>query len=158
MDAIRLYKFRLVGRGRGKRFRLNGRGFLFLNRSGRRGRRLTGRSKYWFRGGFRCGWFECSRFRGGRGGTRVCVAHIILNGIFLEKTEDVVENKVAVGLFCKEECLDKLSPGITTVRHFADDLNDNAAVGRGLRVYGVDENFAVLETDGSDLVVDLLNT
>jgi hypothetical protein len=59
-------------------------------------------------------------------------------------------------LFCKEESLHKLSPRVAMVRHFADDLNDDAAICRGLRVYRVDENFAVLETEGGDFVVDFL--
>jgi hypothetical protein len=44
------------------------------------------------------------------------------------------------------------------VGHFTDDLDDDAAVCRGLRVDRVDEDFAVLEADGGDLVVNFLQT
>jgi hypothetical protein len=44
------------------------------------------------------------------------------------------------------------------VRHLSDDLDDDAAIGRGLRIDGMNEDFAVLETDGGDLVVNFLWT
>ena len=89
--------------------------------------------------------------------SRLGLADIILNGIFLEELEDVVEHKVAIELFRKEECLDKLSLGVAVVGHFADDLDNDTTIGGGLRVYRVNEDFAVLETDEGDLFVDFLN-
>lgn len=156
MVTIWLHKFSLRGRRRSGRVRENSRGFLLRNWGRGRGRltgwlrlRLSGRLGRWLldRGGF-----------GGRnGGNRLGFADIILNSIFLEEPEDVVENKVTIWLFCKEESLDELSPGITMIGHLADDLNDDTTIGRGLRIYGVNEDFAVLETDGGDLVVDFLS-
>jgi hypothetical protein len=42
------------------------------------------------------------------------------------------------------------------VGHFADDLNYDPSIRRGLGVDGMDEDFAVLETDGGDLIVNFL--
>ena len=155
MVTIWLCKFGLEGRRRGERIRLNSRGFLFRNRGRGRGR-LTGRLRLRLRGRFRYWFLNMDGFGGRDGGNGLGFADIILNGIFLKEPENVVENKVAIGLFCKEESLDELSPGITVVGHLADDLNDDTTVGRGLRVYGVNEDFAVLEADRGDLVVDFL--
>jgi hypothetical protein len=138
---------------------LNSRGFLLRNISRGRGRLPGWRGEFELSGGLRCWLFLDEGGFGGRNNrnrNRLGVAGIILDGIFFEEPEDVVENKVAVWLFCEEESLDKLSPGITTVGHFTDDLDDDTAIGRGLRIYGVNVDFAILETDGSDFVMDLL--
>jgi hypothetical protein len=42
------------------------------------------------------------------------------------------------------------------VRHLSNDLDNDAAIGGGLRINGVNEDFAVFEPDGSDLVVNFL--
>jgi hypothetical protein len=42
------------------------------------------------------------------------------------------------------------------VRHLSDDLDDDAAIGGGLSIHRVNEDFAVLEPDGGDLVVNFL--
>ena len=106
---------------------------------------------------FRCQLLDRGRIRHRNSRSRLSLTNIILNGIFLEEPEDVIEHKVATRLFHKERCLDKLSPGVAVVGHFADDLDDDTTVGGGLRVYRVNEDFAVLETDGGGLVMDLLN-
>ena len=156
METIWFCEIGLGGRRWGGRVRLNSRGFLLQKNWGQERGRLTGRRQFGLSNRFRCWPPDRDGFRDGNGRSRLGFADIILDGIFLEEPEDVVENKVAIWLFCKEESLDELSPGITMVGHLADDLNDDTTVGGGLRVYGVNEDFAVLETDGGDLVVDFL--
>ena len=54
--------------------------------------------------------------RGLRGGGSVYVTRlVVLNGLLLEETEDVVENEVAVRLLGEEERLDKLAPWIALI-------------------------------------------
>ena len=86
----------------------------------------------------------------------VLVLAVALDGLLLEEAEDVVEDVVAVGLLGEEEGLHELAPGLAAVGHLADDLDDDAAVGGGLGVDGVDEDLAVFEADGGDLVVYFL--
>jgi hypothetical protein len=43
------------------------------------------------------------------------LAVIALNGLFLEEAEDIVEDKVAIGLLREEKGLNKLPPWLTTV-------------------------------------------
>jgi hypothetical protein len=64
------------------------------------------------------------------------LAFIALNGLllFLEETEDVVEDKVTIRLLGEEESLNEFLPRLATVGHFTDHLNDDATVGRGLRI------------------------
>src|SRR6202011_1048096 len=81
---------------------------------------------------------------------------IALNSLFLQEAEDIIEDKVSIRLFGKEERLHELTPWVTVVRHFSDNLDNDAAVCGGLGVDGMDEDFAVLEADGGDLVVDFL--
>jgi hypothetical protein len=42
------------------------------------------------------------------------------------------------------------------VRHLSNDLDNNAAIRGRLRINGVDEDFAVFESNGCDLVVNFL--
>jgi hypothetical protein len=87
----------------------------------------------------------------------VCIRSIIILGsFFLEEAEDVVEHEIAVWLFSKEKGLNEFAPRLVVIGHLADDLDDDAAVCRGLGVDGVDEDFAVLEADGGYLVVNFL--
>jgi len=43
------------------------------------------------------------------------LAFVAVNSLFLEEAEDVVENKVAVGLFGEEEGLNKFSPRLIAI-------------------------------------------
>ena len=58
-----------------------------------------------------------------------------INRLFLQEAENVVEDKVAVGLLSKEESLRKLTPRFATVRHLTDDLDDDATVRRRLCIH-----------------------
>jgi len=93
---------------------------------------------------------------GSWGGFGFGVTFLAVGGFFFEEAEDVVEDKVAVGLLSEEEGLYEFAPWVAVVGHFADDLDDDAAAGRRLCIDGVDEDLAVLEADGGDLVVDFL--
>jgi hypothetical protein len=42
------------------------------------------------------------------------------------------------------------------VRHLSNDLDNDAAIGGRLRIDGMNEDFAVFEPDGCDLVVNFL--
>jgi hypothetical protein len=42
------------------------------------------------------------------------------------------------------------------VRHLSNNLDNDAAIGGGLRINGVNEDFAVFEPDGCNLVVNFL--
>lgn len=53
---------------------------------------------------------------------------IRFHGFFFEETENVIENKITIWLFCKKKSLNKLAPRFVVIRHFADDLDDNAAI------------------------------
>jgi len=48
---------------------------------------------------------------------------------FLEVSENIVEYKVAIWLFGKEECLSEFSPCLSSVRHFSNNENNDAASG-----------------------------
>lgn len=80
----------------------------------------------------------------------------ILDRLLLQEAEDVIENKIAIWLLCKEECLDELLPGLTAITHLANDLDDNTARRRSLRIHRMDEDLAVLETDGENFIVNFL--
>jgi hypothetical protein len=43
------------------------------------------------------------------------LAFIALNGLFLEEAEDVIENKVTIGLLSEEEGLNELLPRLATI-------------------------------------------
>lgn len=80
----------------------------------------------------------------------------ILNGLLLQEAEDVIEDKIAIWLLCKEESLDELLPRLTAIAHLANDLDDNTTRRRSLRIHRMDEDLAVLETDGENFVVNFL--
>lgn len=165
MDAIWLGQLSLCGRRRGRRLRVDGGKFFLRERDRWRGDRFRGglwgrdwlwlwrRGKYKGRLGsrpFRCGGRlinKCS-----------CIgfARVVFGSFLLEETEDIIENEVAIGLFRKEEGLNKFLPRVSMIGHFADNLNNNTTICRRLCIYGVDVNLAILETDGSDLVVNFL--
>ena len=86
----------------------------------------------------------------------VTILVIRVHRFLLKETEDVIEDKVSVRLLGQEKRLRELAPKIATIGHFADDLDDDPAICRGLRVDRVDEDFAVLEPDRNNLVVDFL--
>ena len=50
-----------------------------------------------------------------RGGFGFRVTFLAVGCFFFEEAEDVVEDKVAVGLFCEEEGLDKFAPWVAVV-------------------------------------------
>jgi len=54
--------------------------------------------------------------------------------VFLEEAEDVIKDKVTIGLLSEEESLNELLPRFALVRHFTNHLNDDTAVGRGLSI------------------------
>ena len=82
----------------------------------------------------------------------------LLDRLFLQEAEDVVENEVAVGLLSQEEGLHKLPPGFALVGHLANDLDDDATVRRGLGIDRMDEHLAILEANRRDLVMDFLRS
>jgi hypothetical protein len=90
------------------------------------------------------------RSRNGGGGDLRFVAFL------LEVTADVVQDEVAIGLFGEEERLGELAPGSASVRHLADNLNDDAALRRALTVNIADVDLAVFEAERHDLVVNFL--
>jgi hypothetical protein len=51
--------------------------------------------------------------------------------------------------------LGEFSPGPAEIRHFSDDEDSNATIGRRLGINRVDEDFAVLETHGDDFSVNV---
>jgi hypothetical protein len=57
-----------------------------------------------------------------------------LNSLFLEEAEDVIEDKVAIGLLGKEEGLHKFAPGSTFICHLANDLDDDTTIGTRLGI------------------------
>jgi hypothetical protein len=67
-------------------------------------------------------------------------------GLFFEETENVVKNKITVGLLGEEEALNELAPRAALVGHFTDDQDGDATVGGGLSINRMDEDLAVLET------------
>jgi hypothetical protein len=122
-----------------------------------------------FNGGYRLldgGGFLNNRFRGcgnNRSSRDVvgmslvfALAVLSLDCLLLQETENVVQNKVTVGLLGQEKCLSEFAPGLVVVGHFTDDLNDDPTICRGLGVDGVDENLAVVEADRENPVVDFL--
>jgi len=98
----------------------------------------------------RCRWSE---FRGGS--TPRIADIVIVNSFFLQETEHVVENIVAVSLTSEEETLGEFSPGTAEIRHFADDEDSDTTISGRLGINRMDEDFAVLETHGDDFVVNV---
>jgi hypothetical protein len=100
---------------------------------------------------------NCGRGDFGRSRGAFCLACVItLNSLLLEETEHVVEDEVTIWLLGEEKALDELAPWATLVGHFADDEDGDTTICRGLRVYGMNKDFAVLESHGRDFVVDFL--
>lgn len=79
-----------------------------------------------------------------------------IDRLLLQKTENVIEDKVTVGLLSKEERLREFAPRLAAVRHLTNDLDDDTTICRRLRIHGVNEDFTVLISDGEDLIVDFL--
>ena len=101
-------------------------------------------------------------FRGVRGvglflsGSVLLASVIALSSLFLEETEDIVEDEVPIRLLSEEERLNKLFPRLSSIRHFTDDLDDDATIRGGLSIDGVNEDLTIFETDGSDTIVNFL--
>jgi len=55
------------------------------------------------------------RLRDGNGRLGKGIGIVSLDRLLLEKTEDVVENKVTVGLLSEEKSLDKLAPRLAAI-------------------------------------------
>jgi hypothetical protein len=100
------------------------------------GGRDIGRNRNWLRGRRRLGVFSLllGRCRNlvDLSGSLLWLAFVALSSLFFEEAEDVVEDKVTIGLLSEEESLNKLFPRLVTIRHFTNHLNDDATVGRGL--------------------------
>jgi hypothetical protein len=79
---------------------------------------------------------------------------LFLTVLFSKVSENIVEYKVTVGLFGKEEGLGEFSPRSAVVGHFTNHENDDTASGRSLRVDAVNVDFAVDIADGRDLGID----
>lgn len=88
----------------------------------------------------------------------ILLLQALLIVLFLQVSEDIVEDEISIGLFGEEESLGEFPPRLVVVGHFANGLNNDAIVGRGLSVDRVDVDFAVLEANGQDLLVDLVLT
>lgn len=82
------------------------------------------------------------------------ILSFLIKTFFFQIPEVIIQNIVTVGLFRKEKCLDKLPPWFIIICHLSDDMNENAIVCTRLRVYGVNENFAILKFDLLELFVD----
>jgi hypothetical protein len=77
----------------------------------------------------RCSWFWNSRGTWSPfDGFSILAGIVALNSLLLQEAEDVVENKIPIWLFSKEECLNKFAPWVTVIGHFTDDLDNDAAV------------------------------
>ena len=81
---------------------------------------------------------------------------LVLVDLLFEVSENVIQHKVAIGLFGEKECLSEFPPRLVVVRHFTNDEDDDAAVGRGLGVDRVDVDFTLVVADGGDAVVNFL--
>jgi hypothetical protein len=126
----------------------------------RDGLRHDNRSRWRYRLRHRLwGRHRCGRGRGSRDTFSLRLTCIIaLNGLFLQEPEDIIKDEIPIRLFGEEERLHEFTPRFAVVRHFTNDLDDDAAICGGLRIDGMDEDFAVLKADRSDLVVDFLLT
>ena len=76
--------------------------------------------------------------------------------LLLEIAEDIVEDKVAVWLFGKEEGLGEFAPCPIVIGHFADNEDDDTAVGGRLGIDVVNVDLALVVADSGDAVVDFL--
>lgn len=68
-------------------------------------------------------------------------------------SEDVIQNKVAIGLLSKYKCLNKSFMRLALVGNLANDLDDNVRV-RTLRVNVGDTDFGVVEVKLLDSIID----
>jgi hypothetical protein len=110
-----------------------------------------------------CGWLHCDSHGGGSFGLRrplSCFLSVnffpLVYALFLEKAEDVVQHEVPIGLFGQKEGLDELAPSFAMVGHFTNDLDDYPTICRRLSINRVNENLAVIKTNGGDFFVDFL--
>jgi hypothetical protein len=55
---------------------------------------------------------------------------VLLLVLLLQVSENIVEDKVTVGLFGEEEGLSEFSPSLISIRHFTNDENNDTASGR----------------------------
>lgn len=89
---------------------------------------------------------------------RIFTIFVTINRLLFEEAEDVIEDKIAVWLFGKEKSLNKFPPSFTTVGHFTDNLDYNAAIRRRLSVNRVNEDLTILETDRCNAIMNFLLT
>ena len=80
---------------------------------------------------------------------------MLLVVLLLNVSQDVVEDEVARRLLGENEGLNKLLGNGALGRGLTDDLDDDVFVG-GLGVNVGDANFAVLELEGLDAILDTL--
>jgi hypothetical protein len=78
---------------------------------------------------------------------------ILLHGLVGKVTEDIVKDKVAVGLLGEDEGLDEALVGLALVGDFTNDLDDDVGVG-ALGVDVGDADLGVLEVELLDALVD----
>lgn len=78
---------------------------------------------------------------------------LVVLGLLSKVAEDVVQDKVTVGLLGKDEGLDKALVGLALVGDLANDLDDDVGVG-ALGVDVGDADFGVLEVELLDALVD----
>lgn len=76
--------------------------------------------------------------------------------VFLEVTENVVQDVKTLGLLGQEEGLDKLLGRTAPVGHLSEDLDHDSSVQRGLAVDVTDQDLAVLEIQSQNLGVNAL--
>ena len=77
---------------------------------------------------------------------------LLLLGLLGQVAEDVVEDKVSVGLLGKDKGLDEALVGLAVVGDFSNDLDDNVRIG-ALRVDVGDADLGVLEVEVLDALV-----
>ena len=80
---------------------------------------------------------------------------ISLVGLVLDVAENVIEDKVSVGLAGKDEGLNEFTMWLRVVGKLADDLDDNVGVG-GLRVDISDTDLGVFVFELSNALFDSL--
>lgn len=81
---------------------------------------------------------------------------LLLFRLLSEIAEDVVQNKVTVGLLGEDKSLDKSLVGLALVGDLSNDLDDDVGVG-ALGVDVGDADFSVLELKLLDALVDGLS-
>jgi hypothetical protein len=78
---------------------------------------------------------------------------ILLHRLVSKVTEDIIKDKVAVGLLGEDEGLDEALVGLALVGDFTNDLDDDVGVG-ALGVDVGDADLCVLEVELLDALVD----